>query len=73
MTDLRKIGGPIEGGRGHVQGMVRQKPADSGRAPGTAAGDSNISDAVAELNGQHPQKWHDLGPHHHENWKKGRD
>jgi hypothetical protein len=41
------------------------KPAGAGIAPGAAAGSHSLSEAVGELHSQHPQKWNDLGPHHH--------
>ena len=53
---------PISGGRGHMQGMVRQSPAGAGLRE--AVGKDSLSSAVEELHGQNPQKWNDLGPHH---------
>lgn len=67
MADNKTIGGPISGGRGSVQGMVRQPPA--GSKSGSIVGTDSASEAVAILHGENPQKWHDLGPHHHDNHK----
>lgn len=39
-------------------------PAGHSIAPGQAAGDHSLSDAVSELHKQHPYRWNDLGPHH---------
>lgn len=64
MTDGMRSSKPIAGGRGHMQGMVRKPPAADHFSPGGAVGDSNLSTAVEELHGQHPQKYDDLGPHH---------
>jgi len=58
-----KVGPVNTGGRGSAQGMVRQKPANSGS--GSVVGTDSASEAVSILHGENPQKWSDLGPHHH--------
>lgn len=43
-------------------GYGRVKSPDTKHSPGTAAGESSLSGAVAELHKQHPHPYTDQGP-----------